>query len=314
MTFELRRYAPDDAARWNDFVAQSRTGTFLHDRRFMEYHADRFEDHSLLIEEGGELVAVLPANLKAGVLTSHGGLTYGGLLTGPGLTAAQMVGIVGALIRWLRDAGVTALHYKAVPHVFHRLPAEEDIYALHQAGARLVRCDLGAVIDLQAGLGLAKSKRQGARRAEKAGLVVSEVTDFGPFWQILEARLADAHDASPVHSPVEIATLHAAFPDNIRLFVAGHTPDRPEAGVVIFDCGTAVHAQYMASTESGRRDGGLDAILAHLIRAVFSDRRHFSFGISTTDGGRELNVGLARQKEMFGARGTVFAQYRLDLA
>ena len=29
---------------WNTLVAQSKNGTFLFDRRFMDYHADRFRD------------------------------------------------------------------------------------------------------------------------------------------------------------------------------------------------------------------------------------------------------------------------------
>ena len=37
---------------WNQFVRQSRNGTFLIDRRFMDYHSDRFVDCSLLVYEG----------------------------------------------------------------------------------------------------------------------------------------------------------------------------------------------------------------------------------------------------------------------
>ena len=34
---------------WDDFVRSSRNGTFLFERAYMEYHADRFKDHSLVI-------------------------------------------------------------------------------------------------------------------------------------------------------------------------------------------------------------------------------------------------------------------------
>ena len=46
--FEIKRYTPADEAAWNDFTARSRQGTFLLDRRYMDYHADRFEDFSLM--------------------------------------------------------------------------------------------------------------------------------------------------------------------------------------------------------------------------------------------------------------------------
>ena len=43
------------ADAWNHFVAQSKNGTFLLDRRYMDYHADRFEDHSLMVYRQGKL-------------------------------------------------------------------------------------------------------------------------------------------------------------------------------------------------------------------------------------------------------------------
>ena len=55
-------YGPEWAASWNSFVAGSRNGTFLHDRRFMDYHSDRFIDASLLVERAGKVIALLPAN------------------------------------------------------------------------------------------------------------------------------------------------------------------------------------------------------------------------------------------------------------
>lgn len=41
-------YEEGYAATWDQFVRESRNGTFLFQRPFMEYHKDRFEDASLL--------------------------------------------------------------------------------------------------------------------------------------------------------------------------------------------------------------------------------------------------------------------------
>ena len=43
------RYAPESAGIWDAFVRSSRNATFLHERGYMDYHADRFQDHSLLV-------------------------------------------------------------------------------------------------------------------------------------------------------------------------------------------------------------------------------------------------------------------------
>lgn len=309
----IRRFQAQDTEAWDAFVGASGNGTFLHERRFMDYHSDRFDDYSMIVEMGGRIVALLPANRSDATLQSHGGLTYAGLLFGASMSAELMIKVVSAMIEALRADGLKHLHYKAIPHIFHQYPAEQDIYALVQHGARMVRCDLSSAIAIGRSPKFSKSKRQGVNRARKAGLQVEESRDFGAFWSILTARLSEAHGAAPTHSLDEIERLHSHFPQQIRLFAAMAAGSSLEGGVVVFDYGPVVHVQYMATTEDGRRDAALDLIVSHLLETVYSEKLWFNFGISTTDGGRTLNTGLARQKEMFGARSVLFYQYELEI-
>ena len=77
----LRRYTASDAPQWDRFVEDSKNGTFLFLRGYMDYHSNRFTDHSLMFyDEKQRLIALLPANEKDGILYSHQGLTYGGLV------------------------------------------------------------------------------------------------------------------------------------------------------------------------------------------------------------------------------------------
>ena len=78
---EITRYTAAQSAEWNEFVERSKNGTFLFHRSYMDYHADRFTDHSLMVWNKGRLSALLPANEHDGTLYSHQGLTYGGLIT-----------------------------------------------------------------------------------------------------------------------------------------------------------------------------------------------------------------------------------------
>ena len=48
---EIKQYNLDDAVKWNEFVSISKQGTFLFNRNYMDYHADRFADCSFLIME-----------------------------------------------------------------------------------------------------------------------------------------------------------------------------------------------------------------------------------------------------------------------
>ena len=123
--FEVKRYEPSHEQAWNDFVARSKNGTFLFDRRFMDYHSDRFADSSLMILRKGRIYALLPANRVGDTLHSHQGLTYGGLLTDAKATAEGVMEAFDALNAWLRNEGVRRVTYKAMPWIYHRLPAEE---------------------------------------------------------------------------------------------------------------------------------------------------------------------------------------------
>ncbi len=309
----LRRYQAPDAPLWNSFVASAKNATFLHDRNFMDYHSDRFHDHSLIAEQDGAPIALLPANQQDDTLHSHAGLTYGGLLSGPSMTAARMCDLVTSLTAYLRDQSIRSLTYKPVPHIFHSQPSEEDIYALFQAGARLIRCDLSSAIPMRRRLPLAKGRKSGASKARRAGLTVSETTDLPAFWQVLTDTLASRHEAAPVHSLAEIELLKSRFDSQIRLFVATRD-SQILAGTLLFDTATTVHVQYIATTPEGRDHGALDLLIRHLLETPFADKEWFNFGISTTQGGRALNVGLSRQKEMFGARSLMVPHYQLDLA
>lgn len=312
----LADYRPDLAERWDAFVQASRNGALIFERGFMDYHADRFPDASVVAFEGedeADIVAVLPASRVAATggeeRVSHGGLTFGGWITDQRMGAAAMVRLFELLREKLRDDGVGRLRYKAAPTCFHRQPAEEDIYALFRLGADLIRCDLGSAIDLQRPLPWSKGKRSGLAKARKAGLQVEPTVDFATFHAMLIQVLA-RHRAAPVHSLAELELLAGRFPQRITLFSASQG-GRSLAYILVFDSGEVIHTQYMAAGDEGREHGGLEAIVDHLQRVAYPDRRWLSFGISSEAGGRELNAGLVGQKEMFGARSVVFPWYEL---
>lgn len=138
--FEIKRYTPDLADEWNAFVAQSKNGTFLFDRGYMDYHADRFHDHSLIIYRRGKCYALLPGCVDGDTFYSHKGLTYGGLVMSDKTTAADVVQIFKLLNVMLKEEGIKRVVYKPVPWIYHRQPSEEDLYAIVEiCGATMSR-------------------------------------------------------------------------------------------------------------------------------------------------------------------------------
>lgn len=310
----IERYTARDRDRWNAFVRSSRNGTFLFDRDYMDYHADRFADHSLLAcDESDRLLALLPAHEAGQRLVSHGGLTYGGFVVDDRMTATLMLELFGAAMDNLRRSGFAALLYKCIPYIYHRAPAEEDRYALFRAGARLTRRDHLAVIDHRAPLARQERRQRSVRKAAKLGLAVRESEDFGAYWEILRANLMSRYGVEPVHSVDEMVLLKSRFPERIRLFAA-YDGEAMRAGVVVYVSDCVCHAQYIGASDEGREQGALDAVFEQLIGAFAGVTRYFDFGTSTEHDGMFLNAGLADFKEGFGARTVVHDHYEVDLA
>lgn len=300
---------------WNTFVANSKNGTFLFHRDYMDYHADRFVDCSLLFYKKTELVALLPANYKQEERTvySHGGLTYGGLVLSKKISVADTMQVMSCAMEWMRlTLGAKRWVYKPVPHIYHSAPAEEDLYALFRQGATLEARGVSSAIDNRCPIAMQELRRRGAKKAANNNVAYKESSDLKVFWNILEEVLAGRHNCTPVHSIDEMKQLKAAFPDNIRLFVA-EVDGIPVAGTLIYETRTVAHAQYIATSDYGRSIGALDGLFFHLITEVFASKPYFDFGISTEQGGRYLNEGLAFQKEGFGARAVVYDTYTIKL-
>ncbi len=307
----VRPYTPIDVNTWDALVGRSRNGNLLHRRGYMDYHADRFVDQSLIVERHGEAVAVLPANIQGNVVTSHGGLTYAGLVTTHALRAESTLAVFGQIASHYRALGVERVIYKAVPHIFHAYPAEEDLYALHRLGARLQRRDLSSVIALQESFHFTQGRLRAVNKARKAGIHLQAGADAADFHALL-AEVLRKHGTRPTHSLAELRLLQSRFPQRIVL----HEARRDGvllAGVLAYDLGKVVHTQYMAVSEEGRHVGALSLLLAELIGGVYAERTYFSFGVSTEQEGQVLNGGLVTQKEYFGARAVVHDFYEWPL-
>jgi hypothetical protein len=308
----VRPYVARDRELWNTFVDRSKNGTFLHRRDFLEYHAERFADASqVVLDESGPL-AVFAAHRDGDQLVSHAGLSYGALVTDARMTAVRMLRVFEALRETLGRTGIRRVSYKAIPYIYHRTPADEDLFALFRVGARLVRRDPLAVIDRQGRLPMRGGRWDGHRKATRAGVSTREGRDFSEFWHLLGAQLRERHDAVPVHSLEEITLLASRFPGCVRLHEV-HEGNVLVGGCVLFASAQVAHVQYIASNERGRRIGALDKLFIELIDETYADWRYFDFGASTTRQGRVLNEGLAFQKEGFGGRTVVHDFYEWDL-
>jgi len=314
----VRGYEPGLAETWDELVGRSCNGTMLHTRRFISYHGDRFDDRSLVVEDRrGKLVGVFPAALDHSdpeLVVSHPGLTYGGLVHDGSVRGASMMGVLAQVASYYRGLGYGRLRYKAVPSIYHVLPADDDLYTLFRLGARRYRCDLSAAIDLSRRGRVSQLRFRSRKRAGAAGISTSEEWDeIDSFWPILECGLRSRYGVSPAHSLEEIKLLRGQFPDKIILIAA--KIDRVlVGGTVLFLAGPVMHMQYVATTEEGRAKLATELVMERAIDlARQRGCRFFDFGTSTVDQGWSLNQSLYQFKVSFGAGGVVYDHYELDL-
>ena len=308
---EIKQYNLDDAEKWNEFVTISKQGTFLFNRNYMDYHADRFADYSFLVMEKGRISAALPANRKGDTLHSHQGLTYGGLLTTERMTAEKVCSIFSELNILLKKMGIKQVVYKAIPWIYHRIPAEEDLYALTNiCHAQLVSRDISSSFSLHDVRKFTESRKSGIRKAVRNSILVGESQDLAAFWNILNNNLSIKYDARPVHSLAELQLLKSRFPKEIKLYMATTTDGEPLGGTLIYETPNVVHTQYISASPDGKAMGALDLLFDYIINKVYKRRNgYFDFGKSTEASGTVLNQQLIHQKEGFGGRGVCYDTY-----
>lgn len=312
--WSIRVYDRSLMGEWDRFVREARNGTFLFERGYMDYHSDRFSDSSLMAYKNGRLLALLPADLSSeGVLRSHGGLTYGGWVTSAAhFDGGDMMALGESWAAWCRGRGIHTIDYKPLPWIFARYPAQEDIYLLSRMGGRPVEVNLSSTVDLRAPRGFNTLQRRHLRHGLAMNPEMRQTLRAADFWPMLEACLAGRHGAVPVHTAAEMQMLMDRFPENIHIHMCC-LDGEPTAGVCIYDTGIVAHAQYIATTPRGRQTNMLASLFSFLMSGPYAGRRYFDFGTSNENHGRILNEGLLRQKNAYGASGTVFERWIVEL-
>lgn len=285
----------------------------MHNRSYMDYHGDRFLDHSLIIYRNSRPVAIFPAHRQETGVFSHLGLSYGGPVI-VRLSVGSIFKLFNCLFDYYRSLGIKTIHLKQIPSFYSEHGAEWMEYSLFHLGAIQTRIDLTLIIPMP---GCAKMYRRERRwktnKAARAGVAVKETNDFNAFWEaVLIPNLWEHHQVKPVHTAAEMEWLAENNLPHIRQFNA-YYQGRIIAGATIYETATVAHVQYMAATPAGKQMEALGFLIHKLITAVFVDKRYFDLGTVNEENGRKINNGLLKWKESFGAKPFVHQYYAISL-
>ncbi|GLB50010.1 GNAT family N-acetyltransferase [Neptunitalea lumnitzerae] len=279
----------------------------------MEYHSDMFTDFSLLVFKEDKLVAVLPANIKDGVVYSHQGLTYGGLFTNFPIKLEDYITIFYDILQFLKEQHVKNLVIKKIPSIYCTTSNEALEYVLFILQANLLKTETLTSIDRGLDLPFSRSRVNGNKRGIKNALTIKEDEDFEMFWkQILEPNLQHRFQTLPVHSLDEMRLLKTRFPENIKQFNVFKEANLV-AGTTLFITDDVIHCQYISGDEDRNKNGSLDFLFTNLVKDLFPDKRYFDFGTSNENNGKSINKGLQYWKEGFGGQTYVQNVYEINV-
>ena len=309
----IRRYSSSDRDDWNNFIEKAKNSTFLFNRDYVDYHRDRFRDHSLLIYSGNELSALLIANESGDRIESHGGLTYGGLILEADVRLERVLQFFYHAVKYYHSNGFKTIVYKCVPSYLAIHPSNEDLYAMFLLSANLTRRETSMVLDQTKPIGMQRRVNKALKIHESREYKIVTSRDPLRFWnEVLTPNLGERYGVEPVHSVAEMKLLMDRFPENIQLFEVYDT--QLVAGAVVYVMPHAAHLQYISANTAGRESEASGVLIHYLIKDVYPDKDYFSFGTSNSEAGRKLNRGLASWKEGFGARAFIHDFYEIETA
>ncbi|TNJ43585.1 FemAB family protein [Tamlana fucoidanivorans] len=314
MDYRVVKYNSSYYDQWNRFVENSKNGTFLFHRDFMEYHQDRFDDFSLLVYRVQKLVAVFPANIVDNGVYSHQGLTYGGLVFEATISGDKVFHVFKTLINYLKEAKIEKLVVKQIPEFYCTQPNFEVPYEVSKYDYKLKR-EMVLAINYDKELVIHKSKLKSKRRGDKFDFKIKENDSFAIFWNnVLQPKLKERYGASPVHTLAEIEYLKVLFPNNIKQYNI-YLKEEVLAGITVFDTGRVIKSQYGATTKQGEKLRALDYLFLFLIeKSKKEGRQFFSMGTVTDKSEMGFNEGLLKQKEELGCNIHIQDTFSLHLA
>ena len=319
--FNVIPYDNDMEFLWDNFVMEkSSNGTFLQTRRFLNYHpSDRFVDASLLIYDKGKLIAVCPACEEYGdgrkVFFSHKGSTFGGLIFNPKYYHAEkVVKIIRTLDMYLRDKGFDKSVLKITPDLFSKCSSSLLQYCLFNQGYQ-PHMELNTYIDLKKISenvlnNFDRNKKRNIEKCSKYELEFRKLDsdrEIADFYRLLEKNL-EKYKIKPIHTIDEIREFKNKRLCNETVFYGIFHKNEQIAGgmMFVFEQTNVIHAQNLSADYTFTEYSPITYLYYKIIETAKREGySKLSWGISTENKGKDLNLTLVRNKESYGSEYSV---------
>ncbi len=317
---EIIRYSTEYSQKWDNFVEKSANGTFLQSRKFLSYHPEkRFEDYSLLFMKGGNIIAVLPANIvNKKVLISHQGSTFGGIVTAKQyMKIAYLDSIFSELEIYLKEHKIYEVLFKTPGKIYQKHETELLDYYYFMNGYTVSQ-EVGYYIQFSNYKddvieNFSASRRRDYRYSLKNGFIFKKLEtkeQLEDFYKVLCDNYLK-FDKKPVHTFDELLNFKfSRLPDNTDFYGVYLDKELIAGGMVFKFDDQVFHTQYLAVKQNKTNIFANEFLYKSLIEEARAEGfEYLSFGTSTFESGRILNRPLAQYKEGFGTNEYVNRTY-----
>ena len=318
---------------WDKFVSQATGGSFLLQRSYMDRHADRYFDCSVLVFDRKELSeddkestlddkylrAVFPANWdeQRRIVCSHESLLYGGLIVRDDVSLSETEEIVRQILLFYQNfLQAEVLQYKAIPYIYIGSPASEDVYAISKAGGQLSHRGISMAVSLSGSSRIRPMRVRQAKRAIDGGFYIDRLAEgdwdsLQEFWQLLTEYLS-RENAVPEETMDDLRAQMEQFHREIKLYLVRYGR-RVVAGTLIYETHQVVCVKYLAANDEGLQSGALDLLLRHLITERYKQVPYMDITPCLTHASTALGERLALLAEDFGGRAVCYDTYTISL-
>lgn len=322
-SYIIETFSNESEKIWDEFVENSSVnGTFLHTRRFLNYHpAERFEDCSLLVRDKNKrLVAVVPGCIQyedgVKLFYSHKGSTFGGpVISHDAYFAESLAEIIEGVQEYLKTQGFQRMIYKVTPNIFSTEKNDLLEYILYYEGYTEQK-ELNLYIDYETYdkdtiKMVSRRKKRSILCCAEAGLELRKLTSDDEICQmhhILELSL-QKYSLKPIHTPLELIRFRDVVIPEECGFYGLFLEEKMVAGAMMFYFyhASTAHAQNIcALPEYNKKLSPSTYMFFSMIEEMRRKGfRRLSWGISSEHGGKEINWGITQSKEEYGSRHAV---------
>jgi hypothetical protein len=317
MSIKIKKYQIKNLNEWDNFLLDTKYHHFFFKRNYIDAN-NKIIDHSLMFYKNEKLIAILPANLSENkkILSSHDGLSFGGLIKSKYCKTFDVLEIFESLIIYAKSELINKINYKLIPFIYSSCLNEEDRFVLNQFKFRMNKFEISSYINLDSKFIFSSRKKRNIKKFKRIAdkfLIIRDIRYLKAYWSILE-NVLKKHYANPTHSFEEIDYLIQNFNNNIiPFFILDKKNLEVISGVILFENAQVVHTQYIASNDYGKKIGANDYLISYLIDH-YRSKKFFSFGKSSDSNNKyAINQGLLNSKEEFGSENHVLEFYSLSL-